>query len=92
MLEQLRGRNLAHVGCTLGLTLGLTLGIFVGLFVSIIVRTPASLSLAALSFLVVTIGLGALGYIVGSRSSQRLDTAFEPTAPPAVDPGDATPS
>ena len=27
MLEQLRGRNLAHVGCTLGLLTGLAIGL-----------------------------------------------------------------
>ncbi len=33
MLDQLRGRNLAHVGCTLGLTGGLLLGLIAALVV-----------------------------------------------------------
>ena len=95
MLDQLRGRNLAHVGCTLGLTLGLTLGIFAGLAVSLIVRTPASLSLATLAFFLVTFGFGALGYYLGGRSSQRLDAAppaKSPPMPPVATPRDAPPS
>jgi hypothetical protein len=95
MLDQLRGRNLAHVGCTLGLTLGLTLGILAGLVVSIVVRTPASLSLATFAFFAITFGLGALGYYLGGRSSQRLDTAppaKTPPVPPAAGSRDAPPS
>ena len=43
MLNELRGRNLAHVGCTLGLTLGLVLGLVAAL---VIVGTASS-SIAA---------------------------------------------
>lgn len=73
MLEQLRGRNLAHVGCTVGLTLGLTLGILVGLFTTMLVRSESGLTLATLAFFGVTFGLGALGYFLGGRSGRRLD-------------------
>ncbi len=89
MLDQLRGRNLAHVGCTLGLTAGLTLGIIVGLLVSVFVRTPASLSLATLAFFVITFGLGAFGYYLGGRSSQRLASTPSPSS---ADPQDLTSS
>ena len=73
MLEQLRGRNLAHVGCTLGLTLGLTLGILVGLVVSLLVRTDTALTLATLAFFACTFGIGALGYYLGGRASRGLE-------------------
>jgi hypothetical protein len=73
MLNQLRGRNLAHVGCTLGLALGLTLGIAAGLAVALLVRTSAGLDLATLAFFGLTFGLGALGYYLGGRSSRRLE-------------------
>lgn len=73
MLEQLRGRNLAHVGCTLGLTFGLTLGIVIGLVTTLLVRSDAGLTLATLAFFGVTFGLGVLGYYLGGRSSRRLD-------------------
>jgi hypothetical protein len=75
MLNQLRGRNLAHVGCTLGLVLGLTLGIVVGLAVSLLVRTSAGLDLATLAFFGLTFALGALGYYLGGRFSRRLEDA-----------------
>lgn len=73
MLEQLRGRNLAHVGCTLGLTLGLTLGILAGLVTTLLVRSESGVTLATVAFFGITFGLGALGYYLGGRSSQRLD-------------------
>lgn len=69
MLEQLRGRNLAHVGCTLGLTAGLVLGLLLAL--AAIAVTGADASLAALVWLGVTFGLGALGYFLGGRSPRR---------------------
>jgi hypothetical protein len=73
MREQLRGRNLAHVGCTLGLTLGLTLGILAGLIVSLAVRTDAALTLATVAFFACTCGVGVLGYYVGGRASQGIE-------------------
>lgn len=75
MLNQLRGRNLAHVGCTLGLAFGLTLGIVAGLMISLLVRTSAALNLATVAFFGLTFGLGALGYYLGNRSSRRLGSA-----------------
>jgi hypothetical protein len=73
MIEQLRGRNLAHVGCTLGLTLGLTLGILLGLTVSLVVRTDTALTLATVAFFACTFGIGALGYYLGGRASRRIE-------------------
>lgn len=69
MLNQLRGRNLAHVGCTLGLTLGLLLGLFGAIVVLQLVQSAAAPSWAAAFWLGLTFALGALGYFVGHRSS-----------------------
>jgi uncharacterized protein YacL len=73
MLEELRGRNLAHVGCTLGLLLGLTLGIVVGMVVTLAIHSDAAVTLATLAFFVLTFCFGALGYYVGGRSGRKLD-------------------
>jgi len=72
MLEQLRGRNLAHVGCTVGLTLGLILGMFAAIAVLMLVQAASAVSWATLAFFGVTFLLGALGYVVGGRASARL--------------------
>lgn len=69
MLDQLRGRNLAHVGCTLGLALGLLLGLVVAL---VIIAVAATVNLATFAWLGITFGLGVLGYILGGRVSRRL--------------------
>lgn len=72
MLEQLRGRNLAHVGCTLGLTLGLILGLIFAFVVLVILNSDSGVNWATLVFFVVTFGLGALGWVAGDRISRRL--------------------
>ena len=71
MLEQLRGRNLAHVGCTLGLTLGLILGLILAFLVLLILNSNSGADWATLAFFVVTFGLGALGWVVGDRVSRN---------------------
>ncbi len=72
MLEQLRGRNLAHVGCTVGLTLGLLLGLVVGIAIIFITQRADAATTATIVWLALTFGLGALGYILGGRISRRL--------------------
>ncbi len=72
MLDQLRGRNLAHVGCTLGLAAGLILGLILGFLVVVILNSASGLDWATLVFFVVVFGLGALGWIAGDRMSKRL--------------------
>jgi|GEM_PF-857144 uncharacterized protein YacL len=72
MLNQLRGRNLAHVGCTIGLVLGLLIGMIVGFVITLIVRTAAALDWATFAWIGLTLGLGALGYVFGDRFSRRL--------------------
>jgi hypothetical protein len=69
-MNELRGRNLSHIGCTLGLAIGL----FFGLICAIVVlRMAASaLSAAMVAFAVVTVGLGLLGYYLGGVATRRL--------------------
>jgi len=71
MLDQLRGRNLAHVGCTLGLTAGLILGLILGFLVIVILNSQTGLGWGTLVFFVVVFGLGALGWVLGDRVSKR---------------------
>lgn len=72
MLEELRGRNLAHVGCTLGLTLGLILGLVVALIIVTVVRSAASINWATVAWFSVTFALGAFGYWAGGAFSRRM--------------------
>lgn len=72
MLDQLRGRNLAHVGCTVGLTVGLLLGLLFGLAVITITQRADAATAATIGFFVLTFGLGALGYVLGGTISRRL--------------------
>jgi hypothetical protein len=72
MLEQLRGRNLAHVGCTIGLVVGLIVGMVCAIVIVTLVRSNAAVNLATLTFFGLTFLLGVLGYVVGGRTSRRL--------------------
>jgi hypothetical protein len=68
-MEQRRGRNLAHIGCTLGLILGLTLGMVGAILV---LRVSSSLNVALGVFAAVTVILGAAGYLAGGAATRRL--------------------
>jgi hypothetical protein len=72
MLNQLRGRNLAHVGCTAGLLLGLLVGMIAGIIIVSLIRTASAADWAALVWLGLTMVLGALGFLAGGRISRRL--------------------
>ena len=72
MLEQLRGRNLAHVGCTIGLTMGLVVGLFMALAIISFVRVASTIDIATLACFAITFLLGGLGYLLGDRLSRRL--------------------
>lgn len=72
MLNELRGRNLAHVGCTVGLTLGLALGLAAAIVIVILVKTANTTALATLAWFGLTFALGIIGYWVGGRVSRRL--------------------
>jgi uncharacterized protein YacL len=73
MIDQLRGRNLAHVGCTIGLVAGLTLGLLLAAALVVLLNSDTGATIATIVFFALTFGLGVLGYILGSRATQRLD-------------------
>jgi hypothetical protein len=70
MLDQLRGRNLAHVGCTLGLLIGLVLGLVAATAILALVASTSAVGWAVVVWIGATVGLGALGYVIGGRSSR----------------------
>lgn len=73
MLDQLRGRNLAHVGCTLGLVLGLTLGLIAAVIIINLIAAPiTATNIATAVWLGLTGALGVIGYWSGSAVSRRL--------------------
>jgi len=71
MLDQLRGRNLAHVGCTMGLTLGLFIGLVVALVIIEVVRAAGAVNWATIAWFGCTAILGGLGYFLGDRFSRQ---------------------
>ena len=72
MLDQLRGRNLAHVGCTIGLVAGLLLGLIGALVVIQVMQNLNAVNIATVVWLGATVALGGLGYYLGGYVSRRL--------------------
>lgn len=72
MLDQLRGRNLAHVGCTIGLTLGLIIGMLAAFVVVLLNHAAQAAGYATIVFFGITFILGAVGYVLGSRATSRV--------------------
>lgn len=68
MMKRLRGRNLAHPGCLIGVTAGLTLGIILA---GVLALHNVALNTLLLIWLGLTVGLGAIGWIVGTRLTSR---------------------
>ncbi|SRR6266568_743147 len=69
MMKNLRGRNLAHPGCLVGVTVGLIVGIILAGVLATAFNVALNTDL--LIWLGLTIGLGAIGWIVGDRLSSR---------------------
>lgn len=67
-MKKLRGRNLAHPGCLIGVTIGLIMGIVIA---AILATMNAALNTVLLVWLGLTLGLGAIGWIIGDRLSSR---------------------
>jgi hypothetical protein len=79
MLRKLRGRNLGHPGCLIGITTGLTLGIVLaGILASVY---NVALNTVLLVWFGLTIGLGAIGWIVGDRLSAKFPAAEDNLVP-----------
>ncbi len=66
MLRQLRGRNLAHVGCFIGLVLGLSIGIVLA---GILAARNVAVAVVLLAWLGLTLVLAGIGYAAGRRIS-----------------------
>jgi hypothetical protein len=77
MMKKLRGRNLSHPGCLIGVTLGLTLGIVLA---AILATLNVALNTDLLIWLGLTIGLGAIGWVIGNRLTSRFPALDEQTA------------
>ncbi|HEV2654086.1 MAG TPA: hypothetical protein VGT82_03980 [Ktedonobacteraceae bacterium] len=75
MMKSLRGRSLKHPGCLIGITLGLTVGIILAGILASVFFVP--LNTILLFWLVLTLGLGALGWIIGDRLSSRFPALEE---------------
>jgi len=74
MFKKLRGRNLAHPGCLIGTTTGLVLGmVLAGILAALNIALGADL----LTWLGLTVVLGALGWISGSLLSARFPAPQE---------------
>ncbi len=72
MLDQLRGRNLSHVGCTIGLVAGLVVGMIAGIIIISLFHSSSAADWAALAWIGLTLALGVLGFIAGGSASQRM--------------------
>jgi hypothetical protein len=86
MLKKLRGHNLAHPGCLIGITVGLILGIV--LAGTIALFFDVGLNILLLTWFGLTLGLGAIGWIVGDRLSSRFPALEEDTVPAEAPPRD----
>ena len=78
MMKQLRGHNLAHPGCLIGITVGLSLGIIIAGILAVKFGTPYNTVL--LIWFGMTIGLGIIGWFVGSALSPRFPALPEGNA------------
>lgn len=79
MMKRLRGRNLAHPGCLIGVTTGLSLGIILA---AVLALHNVSLNMVLLIWLGLTVGLGALGWIMGTRLTSRFPAVEEAASAP----------
>lgn len=70
MLNQLRGRNLTHIGCTLGIVIGMTLGMFAAIGIFRLVQSTSAPTLAFATLVAATVVLGGVGFYVGGRLSR----------------------
>ncbi len=69
MMNRLRGRSLAHPGCLTGVTTGLTLGIILAGILA--AKFGVAYNTVLLVWLALTVGLGAIGWIVGTMLTPR---------------------
>jgi small-conductance mechanosensitive channel len=89
MMKRLRGRNLAHPGCLIGVTAGLTLGIILAGVLAAVFNV--ALNTILLTWLGLTVGLGAIGWIVGDRLSSRFPALEEESSAQGLSESTETP-
>lgn len=77
MMKKLRGRNLSHPGCLIGVASGLTLGIVLA---AILAALNVALNTDLLIWLGLTLGLGAIGWVIGGRLSSRFPALDDQTS------------
>ncbi|TMC22612.1 MAG: DUF2207 domain-containing protein [Chloroflexi bacterium] len=78
MMKRLEGRSLAHPGCLIGITTGLIVGIILAGILAIAFNI--TLNILLLFWLIVTVGLGIVGWVIGERLSKRFTLVKEETA------------
>ena len=76
-MKKLRGRNLSHPGCLVGVTVGLILGIVLA---AILATFNVALNTDLLVWLGLTVGLGAIGWVIGDRLTSRFPALDEQTS------------
>jgi uncharacterized membrane-anchored protein len=69
MMKRLEGRNLAHPGCLIGVTTGLIVGIIIAGVLAAVFNM--ALNAVLLIWLAVTLVPGAIGWIIGTRLTQK---------------------
>lgn len=74
MMNRLRGRSLAHPGCLVGITAGLIIGIVVA---GLLAMANVSFNVDLLIWLALTVGLGAIGWFIGSALSSHFPALEE---------------
>jgi hypothetical protein len=80
MMNRLRGKNLAHPGCLIGTTIGLTIGIILAGIMVKALNTPFTTVL--LVWFGLTLVLGAIGWIIGTRLTSKFPELVEEATPP----------
>ena len=84
MMNNLRGRNLAHPGCLIGTTIGFTLGIVLAGILAAAYNIAFNTLL--LTWFGLTAGLGIIGWILGDRLSSRFPALEEEPQSPDIPP------
>ena len=77
MMKRLRGKNLAHPGCLIGMTTGLTIGIILAGILAQGFNLP--LTTVLLVWFGLTLILGAIGWIIGTRLTSKFPALVEET-------------
>ncbi len=83
MMNRLRGRSLAHPGCLTGVTAGLTLGIILAGILA--AKFGVAYNTVLLVWLALTVGLGTIGWIIGTILTPRFPALPETDEARAVD-------